>query len=321
MTATLTLIIKDLNGVVCCLTAHPQDLIADVKSNLSATIATGDRSFRLIWQGHVLDDHRTIRSYNFIEATILYLTFIAKVRTPPPAPDLPSRSNGLLPGPNGNLATKLRSGHPKDMPAMLRSLPEAEDCVKPCPELSFALEDTADFRDAFAPMIDGADFGWNLDRQFDRAELDPHTEKLIKRQSDLLLEALESAKPSDPTHMPGSSFAPSVEPLPNPSRLSPTPLMLIPPAPNPATDQARRTIYTLNFFGVDLAAIPGLAELANLAPPPNMERAEVMWGERRDRLKETDIKVIAMAMLASGADTACAEKLIAEKHAREKEFR
>jgi hypothetical protein len=91
MDETLDFLVQGVDGLICALTSRKDAIIADLKAEIIRSSSRVGCQVHLIWHGELLDDHRTIGSYDFLDSTILYVNFIPQEFTPKPRPfDNPS---------------------------------------------------------------------------------------------------------------------------------------------------------------------------------------------------------------------------------------
>jgi hypothetical protein len=308
MADTIDLIIKDLNGLVCSVTSTPNSLIADLKSELSTSLNLSSRPFRLIWQGEILEDHRTIASYNFSDGTILYITFLPATFTPKPAP-LPDagRFEAMTQNPLMKNILKSVYDHPEILTAMSQSVPVIERMTEGLPEMKHAMNDPGFLKDQLGYMMQPGALSRQLDRAFDHAEGNPRMEQMVRHQFDIVFDALKPVTPVEQTQLPQLALGPSDSPLPIQWQTQ----KVVPISPDKATQKVKGTLYTLKLFGVDLGKIPGLEILQGLMPPVDI--AGPALEANRKFLGEEDPEIIGTALAATGGDRMEARRLLSVK--------
>jgi hypothetical protein len=176
------------------------------------------------------------------------------------------------------------------------------------PAICHAIGDLEFLREKLACFLERNTLSLALDRSLDQAEQRNGISVSLKNEIERTYEAFARTSQQIETRLPGIVTAPSDRPLPELNVRQ-----IVPPAGNCAVAKVRETIYTLKLFGVDIAGIPGLEPLKELAPDPDLEVAESEFGRLRAYLRENDIEAITLAMLAGGGGALEAKKMLQRK--------
>lgn len=289
MSETLGFIVKNSQGSIWAVTVPESGIISDLKDEIRKRAKIKeDKDIRIVWQGMLLEESRSIRSYNFIDGTIIYISVCDRQKKPVATRAPTSTAGGMfeiLNSPIGKQMMKTVAKNPEIYKKMLTSNPEVQKVMESNPELLHMLNDSDMLEEQIAMMAsaDGHNqMAKTLDNMMDAVEAMPGGFNALNRhmntiQNPIMDGVMGSIMPkrAGTTQISAKAERPSDQPLPALSNASESPFAMLfggapaPPRPvqtsnNHITElenRVRRMLSSLKQMGLNVADLPGMEPL------------------------------------------------------------